>query len=61
MIVDVCENCPCWKSSTGDWFLDIPTSEWDNYNDDFVHIRIPIDYCPYTGKKLNGDTVCGYN
>lgn len=58
MIVDVCKDCPCWKSSTGDWFLDIPTSEWDNYNDDFIHINTPISYCPYTGKELRKDTVC---
>lgn len=61
MVVNVCENCPCWKSDTGDWFLDWPTSAWDDYNDDFVHENIPIYYCPYTGKELRSDTVCEYN
>lgn len=61
MIVSVCEVRPCWKSDTGKWFLDFPTNEWDNYEDDFLHVNIPINYCPYTGKELKEDTDCGYN
>ena len=58
MIVDVCKKCPCWKSNTGNWFLDAQTSQWDDYEDGFIHEQIPICYCPYTGKKLGSDTVC---
>ena len=28
------------------------TSEWDDYNDDFVYDRIYISYCPWCGKKV---------
>lgn len=38
---------------TGDWYLDIRTDEWDSYNDDFVHQRMYINYCPYCGRKLD--------
>lgn len=37
MIVDVCKKCPCWKSNTGNWFLDAQTSQWDDYEDGFIH------------------------
>ena len=56
-----CKCCPCWKSNTGEWYLNVWTSKWDDYEDEFVHEQIPIKYCPYTGKELKEDTVCEYN
>lgn len=34
------------------YYLDVQTYEWDNYDDDFVHMQIYINYCPYCGRKL---------
>ena len=39
------------------FYLDIETSEWDEYNDDFVHQREYIDYCPWCGRKLKTENV----
>ena len=36
----------------GEYYLDIETSEWDTYDDDCVHQREYIDYCPWCGRKL---------
>lgn len=36
----------------GEYYLDIETSEWDEYDDDYVHQREYIDYCPWCGRKL---------
>lgn len=36
----------------GDWYLDHQTGEWDNYEDDFIHDRIYINYCPFCGERL---------
>lgn len=35
------------------YYLDVETSTWDEYNDGFIHQREYINYCPYCGKKLN--------
>lgn len=37
---------------TNEYYLDIETSEWDEYDDDFVHQREYIAYCPYCRRKL---------
>ena len=37
---------------TNEYYLNIETYEWDEYNDDFVHQREYIAYCPYCGRKL---------
>ena len=37
---------------TNEYYLDIETSEWDEYDDGFVHQREYIAYCPWCGKKL---------
>ena len=37
---------------TNEYYLDIETSEWDEYDDGFVHQREYIAYCPYCGRKL---------
>lgn len=36
----------------GEYYLDIETSEWDEYDDSYVHQREYIDYCPWCGRKL---------
>lgn len=41
---------PVGKAILAIGFLDIPTSEWDSHNDDFVHINTPISYCPVAAK-----------
>lgn len=35
---------------TNEYYLDIETFEWDEYDDDFVHQREYIAYCPYCGQ-----------
>lgn len=35
-----------------EYYLDVPTSQWDNYLDDYIHERVYIFYCPYCGRKL---------
>lgn len=37
---------------TNKWYLDIETSDWDDYNDYFFHQREYIDFCPWCGRKL---------
>ena len=31
----------------GEYYLDIETSEWDEYDDGYVHQREYIDYCAW--------------
>ena len=38
---------------TGDYYLDIETFEWDEYDDDYIHQRLYINYCPYCGRRLD--------
>ena len=47
---DVC--CIFQDDLTRDWYLNIQTCEWDTYEEDFVHQREYISYCPYCGRKL---------
>ncbi len=37
---------------TNEYYLDIETSEWDEYDDGFVHQIEYINYCPWCGRKL---------
>lgn len=37
---------------THEYFLDIQTSEWDTYNDDWVYQKEYISYCPWCGREL---------
>lgn len=37
---------------TQEYFLDIQTSEWDTYNDDWVYQKEHISYCPWCGRDL---------
>lgn len=46
--------CTIYKEPlTGDYYLSIRTSEWDNVDDDFVYEQLFIDYCPWCGRKLS--------
>ena len=40
------------NSLTNEYYLDIETSEWDKYDDGFVHQKEYISYCPWCGRKL---------
>lgn len=46
------ENRIYLDDKTSKWYLDIETSEWDEYNDEFVHQREYITHCPWCGRKL---------
>ena len=37
---------------TKEWYEDIETFEWDDYDDGYVHQKNYINYCPYCGRKL---------
>ena len=37
---------------TNDWYLNIETSQWDQYDDGWVYHREYINFCPYCGKQL---------
>ena len=37
---------------TKEWYKDIETLEWDDYDDGYVHQKNYINYCPYCGRKL---------
>ena len=41
---------------TNKYYLDIETSEWDEYDDGFVHQREYIAFCPWCGRKLQTNT-----
>lgn len=47
------ESCVWIDPLANKYFWDIETSEWDDYNDDFIYHREYINYCPYCGRKLN--------
>lgn len=38
---------------TNEYYLDVETLEWDEYLDDYIHMKVyGIAYCPYCGRKL---------
>lgn len=42
---------------THEWYLEVETSTWDEYGDDFVCERVyGINYCPYCGRKLEEES-----
>lgn len=57
----MCELCNDESSSyevfyndiLGEYYLDVETMQWDDYDDGFLHIKINISYCPYCGRKLD--------
>lgn len=50
------ECCIYTDPLSNDYYLDIETSEWDYYDDGFVHQREYINYCPWCGRKLVDET-----
>lgn len=42
----------CFEPLTQEYFLNIQTSEWDTYNDDWVYQKEYISYCPWCGRDL---------
>ena len=48
------ECCIYFDPFYNEYYLDIETSEWDEYDDGFVHQTEYINYCPWCGRKLNG-------
>lgn len=45
-------DCVIFQDMVGDWYLDHQTGEWDVCEDEFVHDRIYINYCPFCGERL---------
>ena len=35
------------------YYLDIETYTWDEYDDCYIHQKEYINYCPYCGRKLS--------
>lgn len=56
----MCEHCNGDSSRrnifinplTDEWYIDIETSQWDEYDDDWIHEKEYISYCPYCGRDL---------
>lgn len=44
--------CIYFDPLTKEWYEDIETFEWDDYDDEYVHQKNYINYCPYCGRKL---------
>ena len=45
-------DCAIFQDMVGEWYLDHQTGEWDIYEDEFVHDKIYINYCPFCGERL---------
>lgn len=50
---DSWERCIYYDPLTEEYYLDIETTEWDSYDDGFIHQNEYISYCPYCGRKLD--------
>lgn len=46
------DDCRIFQDMVGDWYLDHQTGEWDIYEDEFIHDRVYINYCPFCGERL---------
>lgn len=57
------EECCVWTDTLdGTSYLDIVTSQWDKYDDDFVHHKEYISFCPFCGRRLADCSKCvNYN
>lgn len=44
-----------FQDMVGDWYLDVETAEWDDYDDEYVHQKVYISYCPFCGRKLGNE------
>lgn len=47
------DKCCTYQDNNGDWYIDVETYEWDDYEDDWVHQNVHVKYCPYCGRELN--------
>ena len=45
-------RCCDYNSSDCAIFQNPLTGEWDIYEDEFVHDKIYINYCPFCGERL---------
>ena len=54
------ECCIYIDPLSNDYYLDIETSEWDEYDDEFVHEEEYINYCPGCGRKLADETALSF-
>lgn len=36
-----------------DWYLDVQTAEYDPVDNDWIHQKVYINYCPWCGRDLN--------
>lgn len=54
------ECCIYFDSLYNKYYLDIETSEWDYYDDGFVHLREYINYCPWCGRNLADETALSF-
>lgn len=44
-------ECEIFRGNYG-YYLNVETSEWDEFYDELLHFRLCINYCPYCGRKL---------
>lgn len=56
----MCENCDpnsyyneIYYDDIDGWYIEICTTNWNEYYDDFDKERLYINYCPYCGRRLN--------
>lgn len=47
--------CVHYDESAKRSYISIETSQWDEYNDEFFWFREYVNYCPYCGRKLQGN------
>ena len=50
---DSYESCVWVDPLTNEYYLDIETSEWDDYDDGFCSSQRIYKLLPYCGRKLN--------
>lgn len=47
------DDCEYFQDFADEWYQDIETQEWDNYDDDYIHIKnYGVRYCQYCGREL---------
>lgn len=46
------ECCIFVDTLDGNYYYDYQTSEWDDYEDGYIHDKIYISYCPWCGRDL---------
>ena len=52
------DDCCIWyEPLTKEWYEDIQTGEWDEREDEYVHQKNYIKYCPYCGRKVDREKI----